>query len=343
MHDWKQWLKGDPIGWLLEEENPSVRYFTLTDILGRPPDDPEVVKARCDLMSGGPVPLILSRQEAEGFWGIARDFYIRSKYKGTVWNLILLAQLGADGNDARIRRGGEFILNNSQDRESGGFAYELAGDGAGGDHNRILPCLTGNMVYSLIKFGYLEDERLRRAINWIVTYQRFDDGIKEAPKGWPYAKFPKCYGTHTCHMGAVKALKALAEIPPANRSPDVKIAIARGAEYLLKHHIFRRSHDLTQIAMPEWREFGFPLMWNDDALEVLEILLKLGYHDERMQEAVDLVVSKQDDQGRWKLETTFNGRTLARIEQLDKPSKWVTLKALKVMKKCCSLSNFRPV
>lgn len=259
--------------------------------------------------------------------------------RGPSGTLFCWRSLARDGNDARIRRAGEFILNNSQDRESGGFAYKSAAEGAGGDHNRVLLCLTGNMVYSLVKFGCLEDERLQRAINWIAACQRFDDGINEAPKGWPYAKFPKCYGKHTCHMGAVKVLKALAEIPPANRSPDVKIAIARGAEYLLKHHIFRRSHDLTQIAMPEWREFGFPLMWNDDALEVLEILLKLGYHDERMQEAFDLVVSKQDDIGRWKLEVSFNGRTLARIEQLDKTSKWVTLKALKVMKEYCPLCD----
>ena len=100
---------------------------------------------------------------------------------------------------------------------------------------------------------------------------------------------------------------------------------------LLPFH--KRSHDVSQIARPDWLQFGFPLMWQIDVLEVLGILTKLGYRDERMQEALDLVISKQDDQGRWKLEHTFNGRFQTNIEQKGKPSKWVTLNALLVLKR----------
>jgi len=70
-----------------------------------------------------------------------------------------------------------------------------------------------------------------------------------------------------------------------------------------------------------------------DVLEILGILTKLGYHDQRMQEAIDLVVSKQDDLGRWRLERSFNGRFQVNIEQEDKPSKWITLKALTLLKR----------
>ena len=77
-------------------------------------------------------------------------------------------------------------------------------------------------------------------------------------------------------------------------------------------------------------------MYQTDALEILGILTTLGYRDERMQEAVDLVISKQDDDGRWSLENTFNGRFQTNIEQKGKPSKWVTLNALKVLKSYCS-------
>ena len=56
---------------------------------------------------------------------------------------------------------------------------------------------------------------MQRAVDWITAYQRFDDAEGEAPTGWPYDKLEMCWGRHTCHMGAVKALKALAEIPPA--------------------------------------------------------------------------------------------------------------------------------
>lgn len=328
--DWKSVLKADPTDWLLAEDNPSVRYFTLVDLLGKSPDSAEVITARQSIMTNGAVPAILGEQEAGGYWGIPQDFYIRAKYKGTVWNIITLAELGADGSDERILKAGEFILNHSQDRQNDGFAY-FSGKESGGDHAKVLPCLTGNMVFSLIRFGFLEDPRVQKSIDWIVKYQRFDDGEGSAPKGWLYDRYKQCWGKHTCMMGIVKTLKALAEIPPDKRSKAVSKTIERGAEYLLKHHLFKQSHNPALVAKEDWIHFGFPLMWNTDALEMLGILTRLGYHDTRMQDAVELVISKQDEQGRWLLETTFNGRTLVRIERKGQPSKWVTLNALKVL------------
>jgi hypothetical protein len=134
-------------------------------------------------------------------------------------------------------------------------------------------------------------------------------------------------------MGAVKALKALAEIPEKKWSDDVKQMIEQGVEYLLIHHIYKKSHDVSRIAKPGWLQFGFPLMYQTDALEILGILTRLGYKDERMQEAIDVVISKQDDQGRWMLEKSFNGRFQVSIEQKGKPSKWITLFALRTLKR----------
>nr|MDO8099252.1 nitrogen fixation protein NifH [Candidatus Njordarchaeota archaeon] len=331
MNNWKSKLKSDPINWLMEEDNPSVRYFTLADILEKSESDPDVGKAKNDIMIKGLVPRILAKQKSGGYWGKVEDFYIRSKYKGTVWSFIILAELGVDGKDERIRKACEFILDNSQDPESGGFAY--AGTrGDGGAHSAVLPCLTGNMAWGLIRFGYLDDPRVQRGISWITTYQRFDDGIEHAPVGWPYEKHV-CWGRHTCHMGVVKALKALAEIPIGKRSKEVRDTIQIGAEHLLKHNIHKRSHDLTRVSKPAWLNFGFPLMWNTDVLEILGILAKLGYRDKRMQEAVDLLVSKQDSQGRWNLDNTFNGRFQLNIERKGQPSKWITLNALRVLKR----------
>jgi len=330
MADWKSVLKADPTDWLLDTDNPSVRYFTLTDILEKPVEDRKVRETKRDIMKTGVVPKILTKQKRQGYWETPQDFY-RAKYKGTVWQLIILAELGADGSNEHIKKACEFILENSQDRQSDGFAY-IAWKGGGGDHDKAIPCLTGNLVWSLIRLGYLEDSRVQRGVDWIVKHQRFDDGV-EAPKGWPYDRYRSCWGRHTCHMGVVKALKALAEIPPNRRSPDVKTTIEKGAEYMLKHHIHKRSHDTSRVSKPKWLRFGFPLMWNTDALEILGILTRLGYKDQRMQEAVDLVTSKQDDQGMWTLESTFNGRFQVNIEQKNKPSKWLTLNALRALKK----------
>ncbi len=327
---WESIVKANLIDWLLEENNPAVLYFTLTELLDYSLDDAIVKKAKKAILTTGPVPVILSKQERGGYWGIPQDFYIRAKYKGTVWNIITLAQLGVGSCEKRARKAGEFILEASQDILSGGFSYKPGKDG--GDHESVIPCLTGNMVYSLIRFGFLKDPRVQKAIEWITKYQRFDDSEGPAPKGWPYDRYKQCWGRHTCTMGIVKSLKALAEIPPEKRSKEVSVIIEKSAEYLLKHHLYKQSHNLAQVAKTEWTRFGFPLMWKTNALEMLEILTKLGYEDPRMQETIDLVLSKQDEQGRWLLETTFNGRTLVRIEELHKPSKFVTLQALKVLK-----------
>jgi len=333
MGDWKSVLKADSTDWLLEAENPSIRFFTLSELLGKPLDDPEVVSAKKEIMHTGVVPKILSKQSNEGYWE-APDKYYTAKYKGTVWQLLILAELGADGKDEHIQKACEFLLKSSQDHESGGFSVWPSANQGGGRHSGVIPCLTGNMVYTLIRLGLLEDKRVQRGIDWIVRYQRFDDGDSHAPNIWPYERLISgCYGKHSCHMGVVKSLKALAEIPVNKRSKEAVDIIAQGAEYMLKHHIYKRSHNLSKVSKPGWLRFGFPLMYQDDVLEILGILTKLGYKDQRMQEAIDLVISKQNEKGQWLLENTFNGRYQTNIENKGEPSKWIALNALTVLKR----------
>jgi hypothetical protein len=331
MNNWKSYLNADPTEWLLEESNPSVRYFTLLDILDKSMDDFEVKESKEKIMQMGIVPKILAKQKTGGYWGNPENFYLRGKYKGTSWQLIILAELGADGNDERIKNTCEFMLENAQDPESGAFSYISAKDSRG-DHERVLPCLTANMVWSLIRFGYLEDERVQKAIKWLIKYQRFDDEPGNAPNEWPYKRWERCWGERTCHSIIVKSLKAFAEIPEDKRTPEIEDYISKGAEHMLNHRIYRRSQPPVKGQF-KWLEFGFPLMWNIDALEVLGLLTKLGYRDERMQEAIDIMISKQNEEGKWILENTFNGRFQTSIERKGKPSKWITLNALKVLKR----------
>lgn len=333
MNHWKSILKADPIDWLLEKNNPSIRYYTLRDILDKSDIDQELKEAKKDIMGVGIVPAILAKQKKEGYWETSEVFYT-AKYKGTVWQLMILAELGADEKNNGVRKACEFILEHSHDLESGGFTHSSSAKKGGGRHSEVIPCLTGNLVWSFVRLGYLEDPRIQRGIKWITNHQRFDDGIQESLKGWPYDRLKAgCFGRHTCHTGAVKALKALVEIPENKRSVDVKHTIEKGVEYLLIHHIYKRSHDLNYIAKPGWLRFGFPLMYQTDALEILGILTQLGCIDKRMQDAIDIVISKQDDKGRWMLENTFNGRFQVNIEQKNKSSKWITLNALRTLKR----------
>lgn len=332
MKNWQSFLSEKNLNWLLEDQNPSVKFYTLVDILEKPFENSEVIETKKQIMKTGIVPKILEKQKTDGYWGKPEDFYVRSKYKGTVWNLIILASVGADKNDPRIKKTCEFILKNSQDPIRGGFSHCRSKKGTG-EPGKVIPCLTGNMIWSLIRFGYLKDSRVQKGIEWITKYQRFDDGDAKYPDNWPYKAHKACFSTHSCHMGAVKALKALSEIPKDKRNIDVKNTIDKGVEYLLIHHIYKRSHDLSKISKPGWLRLGFPQMYQDDILEILNILTDLEVQDKRMQDAVDKVISKQDKQGKWILENTFNGRYITNIETKGKSSKWVTLNAIRMLKK----------
>jgi hypothetical protein len=290
-----------------------------------------------------PVEAILAEQLPDGHW-VERDRFYTAKYSGTVWNLIILAELGADGADPRVRAACEAILRDAQDPGSGGFSQHRGKRAGGGLPSEVIPCLTGNLVFALIRLGMLGDPRVRRGLDWITTYQRFDDGDGDVPTEWPY-HIEMCWGRHTCHMGAVKALKALAEVPPERRTPAMQATISAGAEYLLRHHIFKRSHDLSRVSKPGWKRLGFPLMYQTDVLEILGVLGRLDpayLRDEQAREALDLVAAKADAQGRWKPEQTFNDRFVVPIEAKGEPSRGVTLRALEVLRAADFASYSQP-
>ena len=134
-------------------------------------------------------------------------------------------------------------------------------------------------------------------------------------------------------MGVVKVLKALSEIPSDQISTKIKETVENGAEYILKHNIHKRSHDLSKDSKPGWKRFRFPQMYQTDILEILGIMTKLGYKEERMQDAIDLVIAKQSEEGKWNLENSFNGKFQVNIEKKGEPSKWITLNALRVLKR----------
>lgn len=329
MDGWRTALGADPVPWLLESADPALRAAALTDLLDRSADDPELAAARTAMATDGVVGRILAAQGPDGHWG-DRDAYYRDKYRGTVWQLIALAALGADGADPRVSAGCEAVLRDGQDTQSGGFGYDRARSAGGAQHAAVIPCLTGNAVWALVRLGLADDPRVQRGVDWLTTYQRFDtDG--PAPTGWPYLREP-CWGRHTCHMGVVKALKALAALPPGLRTPAVVRTLDAGTDYLLRHHVHKRCHDTARVAKPGWLRLGYPLMYQTDVLEVLRVLTTLGVRDERMAEAIDAVRGKADTEGRLTLEQTFNDRFRVRVDVKGRPSRWLTLEALRMLR-----------
>jgi hypothetical protein len=317
----------DPASWLLEPSDPSVRFWALQDLGGRAPGDPDVVAAQDDVMGSPAVEAILGAQQPGGWWVGERDMYL-PKYRATTHSLLILAELGA-GRTPSIERGVEHVFRFQ--RDSGHFLTDLPATERG--RASVVKdgcCLDGNILHYLVHFGYLHDPRTERLIDFTAGYH---DGVEA---GWrcrsypidPAGVFPK-----NCYMGATKMLRALSMIPAQQRSAEIKAIIGREVESILENGVYRylRNPDGTRKDKAGWRRFGFPLFYQSDALEVLDTLARLGVRDERMEPAVDLVLGARQPDGRWLLGNTFNGKMWADIEEKGRPSKWVTLRALRAL------------
>lgn len=332
---WAHALRGDPLPWLLEQQAPAVRHLALRHLLDRLDDDPDVRDAQAAAMRSDPIAAILAAQHADGYWVKPGPGY-GPKYTGTVWQLIFLDQLGADGADPRVQRACAYVLAHSQ-AESGGFGTSGRVDEVRPPPSRVVHCLNGNLLRALLGFGWFEDERVQRAIDWqarSITGEAFDRYYQSGTSG-PGFRCAINEGL-PCAWGAIKALLALARIPPARRAPHVRRAVEQGADFLLGHDPAAADYPMgwgNTRPSRSWFKLGFPSGYVADVLQNLEVLCELGFaRDLRLLPAIDWLLAKQDSQGRWKNEYTYNGKTWVDFERQGQPSKWVTLRACRVLK-----------
>jgi hypothetical protein len=325
-------LNADPLPWLLEEdpENPSIRYFALRDLQDKSPASAEVRKAQKAIMESGPVPKILDAQDPEGFWVKPGGGY-SPKYQGTVWQIILLAELGADPEDERVKLGCEYLLSHS-----------IAANGAFSVHPKpvpsgAIPCLNGNLIFALQKLGFGDDPRVKEAVKWQVEAIMGEGDFQYLKSGTTGPGFGcSANGAQPCAWGANKVLKAFDLIPETERTTNINRAIQIGVDLLFSRDPAEADYPFSGRVSSTWKKFGFPLSYWSDILETTAILVNLGYEqDPRLENAYQLILGRQDDEGRWKLENTMN-RMWFEVEKKKEPSKWITLRALRVLKKAKS-------
>jgi len=291
--DWRDDLKADPTDWLLEPDNPSVRYFTLTDVLDRPADAPEVVEARAAIPDSKDVQAIFARQDPAGWWDRPER---ATGIKRASGQLLILSRLGVPP-DQRTGRGCEFVLSKPWLPTRRPVC--------------IVPCYTANCLRFLAYFGYGDDPRVDEGWRAMIERLEQDDGLicwyqKERP----------------CHWLAVKALWAFAATPAGR---DVRAVMERTSEALPSHDFDFEGEEAR------WLRFGFPWYFQSDLLDALEALAGCGHAaDSRFRALAQHLVDKQQDNGRWLKES---GSTAVRIERKGQPSKWITLKALRVLKR----------
>ena len=322
-------LDTDVLEWLLDASNPSVRFWALQDLTGHERTHLDVVAAQDAVMESEPVRAILSAQRPEGHWENPDDMYL-PKYTASTHSLLILAELGAR-RTPEIERGLEHIFEFQ--RDSGHFLTEMPKTSRG--RASVVKdgcCLDANVLYYMVHFGYLDDPRVQKLLDFTVDYHSAEEG------GWHCRAFPinpdRVFPAN-CYMGGAKVLRSLTTIPEERRSDEIKAVIDREVENVLENQVFRylKNADGSRKDKAGWKRFGFPLFYQSDALEVLDTLTRLGVKDERMLDAVDLVQGAQTPDGRWRLMHTFNGKMWVDIDAKGEPSKWITLRASRVLRR----------
>ena len=332
MEAWRTALNGDPLPWLLEDGTPAVRHLALRYLQDEPEDAPKVRRARSAAMRTDPIAAILENQQPDGWWVQPGAGY-GPKYRGTVWSVVFLDQLGADGRHAGVRKACDYVLDHTQ-AASGGFGAWGSAQDRVPPPSIVVHCLNGNLLRALIGLGWLDDPRVRRAIDWqarSITGEGFDGFYASGTSGPGF----ECAvnGKLPCGWGAVKALRGLARIPPRRRSRLVRRAVDVGTAFLLSRDPAAADYPTDTKVSSSWFKLGFPSGYVADVLQNLEVLCELGHaRDPRLGNAIELVLSKQDAEGRWRNEYAYNGKTWTDIEHQGASSKWVTLRACTVLK-----------
>jgi hypothetical protein len=315
------------IDWLLDSD-PAIRWQVMRDLTDA--SEKDVTAERARVADEGWGARLLALQGEDGQWeggvpafrSAAHEQWWRSlppdrhgtlfpEWTSTGWSLMLLRDFGVDPNDARVRRAVRLVRENIRWEHDGEpfFAGEVE------------PCINGRTVAIGAYFG----EDVSGIVERLLGEQMSDGGWNcEQENGSTRGSF------HT----TIDVLTGLLEHERATGgSPDVTAARARGQEYLLTRCMFR-SLSTGEAINAAWLQFSYPTFWHYDVLRGLDYLRVAGAEpDERACEAVHLVQTKRDTDGRWPLENPHAGRLHFEMDPGEgKPSRWNTLRAMCVLK-----------
>ena len=309
-------MQAPVIQWLLDSD-PSIRWQVMRDLIGAPAE--EVAAARARVATEGAGAGLLALQGTDGRWGGAAW---NRGWDSTMHVLMLLRDLGLDPASEQARR----AVNLVRERVGWKGCGPKECDGNAFFEGEWEPCINGQVGAAGAYFG----QDVRGIIARLLAEQLPDGGWNcEAARGSTRSSF----NSTICVLEAL-----LAHEDAGGGSPEVIEARLRGQEYLLERRLFRRLSTGEVIERDRksgavWTRFAFPTWWHYDVLRGLEYLRRAGATpDERVAEAIALVESKCDGDGRWPLEVRYPGVMLVKMDEGEgQPSRWNTLRALRVM------------
>jgi hypothetical protein len=306
--------------WLLEGD-PTVRYRTLTNLLGLKESDKDVRRAREQVLDDPRIRHIRRRQNKSGYWGAERDIFTWWPAKdSTFYMLGVLADFGLRKEDPGIERACEYVLGAQLD--CGAFGVRPP--------PRPLDCFTGILTESLAKFGYTADVRLGRAYEWLAGRQRVDGGFwckNTGQPGGPRQDEPSCAFAALCVLGALTLHPRLRGSGTAKRC----------AAFLLKcwdnrGRLRYAGHD-SQIGTG-WEKLKYPFT-DYRLLMYLDIMSRLPHvrKDPRIRDITRILISKRDSEGRFRPESIHRAWSDFDFGQKKQPSRWITFLANYIIKR----------
>lgn len=307
--------KNATIEWLLDGD-PAIRWQALRDLVGAP--EKTVERERRRIARDGWGARLLAEQDEDGRWAGGKSWdggLYSPKWTSTTYTLLLLRDFGLSPDHPRARQACVILLDRGLQKD-GGINYGWRG--------RSETCVTG-MVLSLLSYFELDDGRLDTLADHLLD-QQMDDG------GWNCRRWQGA--THASVHTTISVLEGLRlyEIHRGREVRRIRSAQRRGREFLLVHRLYL-SHRTGEVIKPEFTRFSFPPRWHYDVLRALDHFRAVDApRDRRLRDGIELVLRRRRPDGRWNLQNRYRGKTYFKLERIRGPSRWNTLRALRVLK-----------
>ena len=302
-HNTTEWLmKGDP----------AIRWQVMRDLLDEPAERWQAERNRIALEGWGR--RLLDLQDENGLW--ANGIY-SPKWTSTTYTLLLLWRFGLDQDNPKAKYGCQQLID-ANCSEDGGIQFSKTWG-----HSET--CISG-MVLALASYFRLEDQHTIRNLLQYLLGQQLDDG------GWNCQSYDG--DTHSSFHSTIIVLEGLLECirSAGAHNGDAQRSCQRGREFFLRHRLYR-SHRTGEIVKPVFTRFSFPPRWHHDVLRTLDHFQSSeAPFDSRLEDPIAVVRQKQRKDRRFPLQNNHPGRVHFQMEKPGKPSRWNTLRALRVLK-----------
>jgi hypothetical protein len=301
------------IDWLLDGD-PAIRWQVLRDLLDAPEQEWRAEQQRTVETGWGA--RLLALQEPNGGWG---GGIYAPKWISATYTLLMLRSIGAPRECAAARRGARLVLD-----ELLGASCDAAFRQKLGGCDR---CIVGMILQLAVYFG-IDDQRVEAIVDNVLSEIMTDGGWNCRRHRRPS---PHHSSFHTT-LNVLDGLREYIELRDGPRREDALAAEGGAIELLLQHRLFR-SDKTGHVIHSNFTKLSFPPRWHYDLLRGLEYLARAGApRDSRAQDAIEVLNERRLDDGRWPLQHKYSGKVFFELETLGRPSRWNTLRALRVLR-----------